>query len=215
MEILISIVLLVLLSFVLYFKKNTKKRNVKNVHDRRKVFYKANSDVIIGVEWLATLDFRTCLVCGVLDGTRYKVKGKKPKVPAHENCRCLYLPVTELSDCIEAKRPAEMLPTAFLAEQRYNSENHKKRFDELASSTQRKYFYTEQKILAEQGIEVYKRVNWNYRQWFAKLPEKYQRIILGDERFEIMVKHNLKLEDFVNIEEMREYTLTELYQKWH
>jgi SPP1 gp7 family putative phage head morphogenesis protein len=54
--------------------------------------YRANSDVIKGVRWVATLDGRTTLVCASRDGTVYDVD-KGPRPPAHFNCRSTTSPV--------------------------------------------------------------------------------------------------------------------------
>jgi SPP1 gp7 family putative phage head morphogenesis protein len=49
--------------------------------------FKGNSDIVIGVEWLATLDNRTCKVCGALDLKEFPLdKGPRPAI--HVNCRC-------------------------------------------------------------------------------------------------------------------------------
>ena len=46
-------------------------------------------------EALATLDKRTCLVCGKLDKTLYKTYSECPKYPLHRSCRCLIIPYTK------------------------------------------------------------------------------------------------------------------------
>lgn len=43
-------------------------------------------------EYLATLDARTCLVCGNYDGKKFKSLEDAPHVPQHRNCRCLIIP---------------------------------------------------------------------------------------------------------------------------
>jgi len=43
-------------------------------------------------EWLSTLDSRTCLVCGELDGKLFKSIKEAPQIPAHRGCRCVLLP---------------------------------------------------------------------------------------------------------------------------
>lgn len=42
-------------------------------------------------EWLSTLDNRTCLVCGSLDGKLFKNIKDAPQAPIHRGCRCLLL----------------------------------------------------------------------------------------------------------------------------
>lgn len=44
-------------------------------------------------EFLATLDSRTCLVCGNYDGKKFKSIKDTPLIPIHRCCRCLVIPV--------------------------------------------------------------------------------------------------------------------------
>lgn len=76
--------------------------------------YIENADVLDGVQWLATLDSRTCLVCAPLHAQVYPMQGGRPqglerRPPLHPRCRCFLAPVVKpLSDLTrEAKRPAE------------------------------------------------------------------------------------------------------------
>lgn len=55
--------------------------------------YSQNSDVVKGVQWVATLDTNTCETCADLDGEIYKpTEGERP--PVHPGCRCFMAPVT-------------------------------------------------------------------------------------------------------------------------
>lgn len=58
----------------------------------RETLYEENDDLIDGVQWVATLDTRTCPTCGELDGKTFKI-GKGPRPPRHLNCRCCTTPV--------------------------------------------------------------------------------------------------------------------------
>jgi SPP1 gp7 family putative phage head morphogenesis protein len=58
----------------------------------RNELYRANDSVIKGVQWVATLDSRTTILCASRDGTVYKV-GEGPRPPAHINCRSTTVPV--------------------------------------------------------------------------------------------------------------------------
>lgn len=49
--------------------------------------FEQNSDIIKGVRWNATLERRTCAVCGALDGQVFALN-KGPRPPLHPNCRC-------------------------------------------------------------------------------------------------------------------------------
>ena len=54
-------------------------------HTRQK-FAEANSDLVKGWKFLATLDSRTSVTCAALDGQVFPV-GKGPQPPRHPNCR--------------------------------------------------------------------------------------------------------------------------------
>jgi hypothetical protein len=57
----------------------------------------ANQDLLHGVQWVATLDQRTCLQCGALDGQVWEdvTDAKVPVVDTHPNCRCTLVPVID------------------------------------------------------------------------------------------------------------------------
>lgn len=54
-----------------------------------------NRDLLKGVQWLATLDDRTCLQCGVIDGKTWSdpTDALVPVVDTHPSCRCVLTPV--------------------------------------------------------------------------------------------------------------------------
>jgi SPP1 gp7 family putative phage head morphogenesis protein len=60
----------------------------------REIMFEENKDYIKGVQWVATLDTRTCMRCAALDGKTFKV-GSGPRPPYHWNCRCTVAPVTK------------------------------------------------------------------------------------------------------------------------
>lgn len=59
--------------------------------------YNQNTDILKGNQWLSTLDHRTCISCGALDGKIfYFNKGMVPPPrPLHPNCRCTLVPITK------------------------------------------------------------------------------------------------------------------------
>lgn len=59
----------------------------------RNALYEANSDVVLGQRYTATLDLRTTELCASRDGNIYKNGEAKPAIPAHWRCRSLYVPV--------------------------------------------------------------------------------------------------------------------------
>ena len=56
--------------------------------------YKKNSRLFSGYRYVGTLDSRTCLACGSLDGKVFEGEDppEEPALPQHPNCRCLWLP---------------------------------------------------------------------------------------------------------------------------
>ena len=61
--------------------------------------YKLNDDVVKGYQYVATLDTRTSLICGRLDGKVYSLSNKNaPQPPQHFNCRSTTIPVIKSTD---------------------------------------------------------------------------------------------------------------------
>jgi SPP1 gp7 family putative phage head morphogenesis protein len=56
--------------------------------------YRKNSSLFSGYRYIGTLDSRTCLVCGELDGKAFEgsKQPEEPHLPQHFSCRCLWLP---------------------------------------------------------------------------------------------------------------------------
>ena len=54
---------------------------------------KANTDLLSGWEWSATLDRRTCPACLAMDGQRFDTETPGPE--GHQQCRCTALPITK------------------------------------------------------------------------------------------------------------------------
>lgn len=79
-------------------------------NDARIATFAANADVVKGIEWLATLDDRTCPICRALDGLQWELNadgsigdpiGHSKKFPgsvAHFQCRCTQISVTRSWD---------------------------------------------------------------------------------------------------------------------
>lgn len=60
----------------------------------RNELYAANSDVLQGEEYVATLDGRVRVSHAALDGNKYQV-GQGPQTPLGYNCRCIRVPVVD------------------------------------------------------------------------------------------------------------------------
>lgn len=203
MEILVIIIIIFLVC-----KLKRKKRTKRNP----RTGFAGNG---FGYEFLATLDFKTCLVCGVLDRRRYKSNETVPEA-IHEGCRCCIIPFTPVSDFSDEKRPAEQRPFMAMAEVRYNTKpGRRKRFQDLTEKTREKYYYQEiERYESETGKRAFVSVKYSFSEWFQRLPRKYQEFYLGRERYLIFKNNKLELKDLVDLKKLREYTLDELKQRY-
>lgn len=170
-------------------------------NNAKQAFYEENDDVVIGVEILATLDGRTCPACAGLDRKRYKTKESHPTPPIHHQCRCVLLPVTELSDMVEEMRP--MAKSDFMADAKraYEKKYPGKKFEDLAPSTQKRYYYQAMKEYeARTGEPAYTQVSGavSFRDYFEKhMTPQQQKDWLGPKRYEIWKRGNLPLDKFI------------------
>ena len=64
----------------------------------KKALFDANSDIVIGHEWVSKIDSRTSDVCKGLDGTTYIYNEGGPILfpPAHPNCRSTIAAITDI-----------------------------------------------------------------------------------------------------------------------
>jgi SPP1 gp7 family putative phage head morphogenesis protein len=73
-------------------ERNTRTMIASLAETARDAVYRENQSIFDGCVYVAALDTRTCPVCGDKDGKVYPNPETAPKLPAHHNCRCLYLP---------------------------------------------------------------------------------------------------------------------------
>ncbi len=154
--------------------------------------YKRNEDVIKGYKWLATLDNRTCLNCAVGDGHVYGLHDKRPDLPLHPGCRCLYLPVTksfrELGLDIDEFKEAE-----------------------------RPWTIREDRAIGPGGqqIEQVGRIEGRFKDWYFKLPPKDRaRTSIGPNRMRLLAEKRVAWDDLMDFETGKIYTLNELARKF-
>ena len=170
-------------------------------NNAKDAFYNANSDVVDGVEILASLDGRTCPVCASLDRQRYPLGQPHPALPIHHSCRCVLLPVTPLSDLVEEERP--MAKSDFMkdAKEFYKKRFPNKEWDKLSDSTKKKYYYEAMRRFERStGEPAYTQVagGVSFRDYFEKHMSDDQRLAwLGPERFKLWKKGNLPLDKFI------------------
>ena len=177
-------------------------------------FYQANDDVITGVEILSTLDGRTCPVCASLDRKRYKMDETPPSLPLHHQCRCVLLPVTPASDFADEQRP--MANADFMAEAKrnYSAKYPDKNFDDLATSTKKKYYYQAMREYeARTGEPAYQQSDGavSFRDYFNEhMTEQQRKDWLGPERYKLWKKGNIPLDKFIPPYPQKRMTVEEL-----
>lgn len=59
----------------------------------REEVYRANPQLVSGVQWVAVLDGNTCIACGALDGQVWRIDEPHPEPPYHAGCRCVLAPI--------------------------------------------------------------------------------------------------------------------------
>jgi len=176
--------------------------------------FRANVDVMDGVQWLATLDHRTCLVCGVYDGKIWtKEKMYEVKVPsAHPNCRCVLIPYIDIGN--GATRPAEVENFDLLAKQKYDANpNAKKKYSELSQEYRRKLRYAAMEEFRQRtGNSPYRQVkgDMTFADYLKTQSETFQREWLGKTRFELYKLGKLSLDQMVHPDKGFKRTVREL-----
>lgn len=177
-------------------------------------FYQANDDVITGVEILSTLDGRTCPVCASLDRKRYKMDETPPSLPLHHQCRCVLLPVTPASDYADEQRP--MANADFMAEAKrnYSAKYPDKNFDDLATSTKKKYYYQAMhEYEARTGKPAYTQSDGavSFRDYFNEhMTEQQRKDWLGPERYKLWKRGGISLDKFIPPYPQKRMTVEEL-----
>ena len=176
--------------------------------------FRANADAIDGVQWLATLDHRTCLICGSHDGKIWtKEKFYEVKVPpAHPNCRCVLIPYIDIGDA--GIRPAEAENFDLLAKKKYDANPHaKEKYHELSHEYRRKLRYaTMETFLQQTGNSPYRQVKGDitFADYLKTQPESFQREWLGKMRFELYQSGKLSLDQMVHPNSGFKRTIEEL-----
>jgi SPP1 gp7 family putative phage head morphogenesis protein len=177
-------------------------------------FYRDNADVVLGVEWLDTLDGRTCFGCASLSRMQWKVDEPHPIPPLHPNCRCVLLPVTALSALVDEVRPAAKSDFMADARRAYEKKHPGKKFDELAESTRKKYYYDAiHDYEAHTGQPAFEMVGGraSFKDYFENIMTEQQRKDwLGPERYKLWKSGKYKFDDFVTPYPNRNMSVLEL-----
>lgn len=149
--------------------------------------YEKYDEFIIAYRWIATLDHRTCLLCGHFDGVAHQdviTFGITP--PAHFLCRCILMSLTKY-DLEGIERP------------------YKKIISKRVTRTGKiKYEIKYGKTEASE----------KYRDWFKRQNELFKKEVLRPTRYAAYKKGELNFENFSDIKSGRILTINQLSEKY-
>ena len=155
-----------------------------------------------------------CHSCAGMSRKRWKTKEPHPVPPLHPSCRCVLIPVTELTDLGEdVSRPMANADFMQLAKEDYEKNHPGKKWDELAYATRKKYYYQAQKDFEKRtGKPAYSPApgNMKFKDYFLQLDEKTRKSYLGPEQFKLWKKGNLDIEKFIPPFPDRGFTVREV-----
>lgn len=130
------------------------------------------------------------------------------------NCRCVLIPVTELTDMGEdMPRPAANADFMALAKEEYEQKYPGKKWEDLAYSTRHSKYYKAMKDFEDRtGKPAYSRVpgSMTYKDYILSLDAKTQKSFFGPEKYELWKNGGLSLDKFIPPYPDRAYTVKEL-----
>lgn len=140
------------------------------------------SEVMNGWRRMGVLDRRTCLACGPLDGAVYSTDEYRPSLPAHWNCRCVYIPIAKTWDELgmpgQEEAPEGTRPATIHDERTVNHRD---------GSTSTKFTVADVEHVP---------ASTTYQEWMKGQLEKdpaFVREVLGKTRFELFSQGKLTL----------------------
>jgi len=166
----------------------------------RNEVWQANSDILEGLRWTATLDGRTSRICSSLDGKVFPLDGGR-RPPAHPNCRSVMVPVLD-GVGILGKRPS-VTDTRTRARREIDFRvEAKKRGIKI------------QQVRQEWAAQHVGRLpaETTYAQFLKRQSKDFQVDVLGVQKAELFRKGKLPLDKFVDASG-RELTLKELMKR--
>ena len=176
----------------------------------RQAFSKENKRFIRLEVWLATLDSRTCIKCGKLDGSRFKV-GEGPLPPVHLRCRCVRVPAIrgEVIGERPMKRSTEReLVAEFVA--LHNLDPKIKKRANLPRGFKGRFDKFARKRIRELTGRV--PASLTFSEFLKRQTFEFQKEVLGKTRAELFRDGKLELKDFVD-DVCRVFNLDELMQR--
>ena len=137
----------------------------------REAVYQENAELLAGETWLATLDQKTCIECGVLDLVTWPMGEAHPVPALHWNCRCVIIP--------------KLKSWEQLARENGGNPDVAKVLDDIPPSTR-----------ASIDRQLPETTTWS--EWIGKKSPSVQKEILGPGRYNLLQKGKLTLRDMTN-----------------
>lgn len=150
--------------------------------------WRGNADIVESLQWIATLDPRTCIACGQLDGRKWPNVAGHPVPPHHWNCRCFLIPVTKSFEQ--------------LARESHGNSRIARELDQMQANGS-----------TRASMEGQVSAKTSYEQWLKNQPKERQIDILGAAKYEVWSKQKLSLTDLLD-QRGNPLTLDELRKKW-
>ena len=185
----------------------------------RSSFYETNSDIISGIQFVATLDLRTTQICGSLDGQVFPNIQECPQPPLHVQCRSTTAPVLD-GVKVFGQRQA-------IADGNFRTEARnlflERETNRGTSLTDAKAMWHDKSLsqVTHYRLDAQKKFNsamgkvpmkTNYSQWLKGLSEREQVIALGKTKAKLFRSGDYKLTDFVS-KYNKNLTLDQIYKK--
>ncbi|MDY3810997.1 minor capsid protein [Desulfovibrio porci] len=142
-----------------------------------------DSDLLKGWKYVATLDGRTCPICGADDGKFFPVDKTRPRLQRHINCRCTYVPVTKTWRDFGIDRDELPPPERPAVKHEARTVHHR----DGSSSTRFK-------------VADVEHTTENYNQWLTRQLKEdpaFVRSILGKTRFDLFKAGKITLDKMV------------------
>ncbi len=175
----------------------------------RQEVWNANSDIINGVRWVATLDGRTSPVCRGRDGHVYPIDAG-PRPPAHPGCRSTTTPVLA-GERIVGDRPfvrdtrtRQVRETDFRTEAK-NAAGEK--WKGMTPGERNEAIKSQRSKWAAENIGQAPS-SLNYNDWLKRQPKAFQDEVLGKAKADIF-RSGVPLDKFVD-EKGKSYTIDQL-----
>jgi SPP1 gp7 family putative phage head morphogenesis protein len=172
-------------------------------NDSRSSFAVANSELLKGERYTATLDGRTSLICISLDGTIVPVGGS-PRPPQHPNCRSTMVPIVDLPGSfvdeigerpfVRDSRTRRKRQIDFRKDAKRKAGN---RWTGMTTTARNRAILREKRNWVKENIGTVPATT-TYEQWLKRQPVSFQNEVLGKTRAKLWRSGNAELGDFVD-----------------